>query len=238
MPNHDPVLDQLNTLYDRCRTPHRQRVIRRRWVRYPALTGYSVDDIHVVMASPDDPAHNRVAADLLRAHRAGDHDATTVLLGAFRAVVCGIVAYDAFNAPERRALLWAAIGKHLAIIDADQIAASHRPFTITSIGRIRRDARRWLLDEHRHDDVAGALEADVGVHRTVTAATPVEDAAGARCQLSQIAAHIRAGDVTAEQVHELVTYRLTPATRPSTSGQRARITETGQRLATLIGYAA
>ena len=50
MPNHDPVLDQLNTLYDRCRTPHRQRAIRRRWVGYPALTGRSVDDIHGVMS--------------------------------------------------------------------------------------------------------------------------------------------------------------------------------------------
>ena len=102
-----------------------------------------------------DAANNPVVADLLRAHQAGDTDATTVLLCAFIPYVCRDPALTV--GPDRIADRWAALGRLLAITDPScgDRPDEHRSFLLVLVGRMRRHATRLRYSPDRR--VAASL---------------------------------------------------------------------------------
>lgn len=244
MSHDDPIAANLDRRYRRCCQPRHHEHIRQRWSSYPALAGRSVPDIRHTAASAE-RKHNPVLADLLRAHQAGDSDATTVLLCAFIPYVCRDPAIPV--GPDRIADRWAALARLLATTDpadADR-AGEHRAFLHVLVGRMRRHAARLRYDPDRHVSSLGydpdrcaephRDSHDAIAHRHHTAPGAVEDQALARLDLQIIADHLRAGTITPIRWRRLVDSQIHGDT---TRSERRSVGRTIDRLAVLTGHVA
>ena len=240
----DPIAANLDRRYRRCCQPRRHERTRQRWSSYPALAGRSLPDIRHTAAAAD-RRHNPVLADLLRAHQAGDSDATTVLLCAFIPYVCRDPAITV--GPDRIADRWAALARLLAITDPADIdrVGEHRAFLHVLVGRMRRHATRLRYDADRHVSSLG-YDPDRHVdprpdfddvfercHHTTPGA--VEDHALARLDLQIIADHLRAGTITPIRWRRLVDSHIYGHANRSA---RRSVGRTIDRLAALTGHVA
>ena len=237
----DPVVNQLAERWRHCRCPSRQRRIHTRWRRYPALAGRTVDDVVALLEHHrDHPDHNRVCADLLRAHHDGDPDATTVLLVAVRPLLLALVRPG--HGPEQLPHLWAAAAKQLATTDPDLVETNAKPFFVTLLGRLRRDAWRLRHAQTRGYVPIGADHCSVVNHLDATAAAhhSVEDVAIARLSLAELGAQRRHGSIDPAQWEELLHLsHLQPERQPAVgSAHRNRVMRLRRRLAAATGYAA
>ena len=239
----DPIAASLDRRYRRCCQPRRHERTRQRWSTLPGARR-PIHPRHPPHRRPPPTAdHNPVLADLLRAHQAGDSDATTVLLCAFIPYVCRDPAITV--GPDRIADRWAALGRLLAITDpadADR-PGEHRSFLHVLVGRMRRHATRLRYGPDRHvaaalpdrtstvADSHGALD---GRHHTIPGA--VEDQALARLDLQLIADHLRAGTIKPIRWQRLVDSHIYGAHRPIRTLRRS--TAHRRRLAVLTGHVA
>ena len=215
----DPIAGSLDRRYRRCCQPRRHELTRQRWATYPALAGRPIPDIRRA-ATTADAANNPVVADLLRAHQAGDTDATTVLLCAFIPYVCRDPALTV--GPDRIADRWAALGRLLAITDPVRRRPTRRAPIVPPRPRRThapprhpaalqpRPPRRCLPS--RPPEVADSHGALDGRHHTIPGA--VENQALARLDLQLIADHLRAGTIKPKRWQRLVNSHLYDAHRP------------------------
>ena len=235
MATRNPIADQLGALYEQCQRPVHHRRIQQRWTRYPALDGITLNHIADVLADPDHPDHNPIAADLLRAHRAGDRDAATVLLIAARPVV-RLFNRSRSNPDASLTHLWAAVGKLIATTDPDATDASPKPFMVTMIGRIRRDTARYSAF-HTHGYIpAGRTDTDISDHldSRTDHTSRTENAAIARICLEQIGAHVRSGRHGEDRWQELVHQSFRAGNDPGvSSANRNRVLRLRRHLAEL-----
>ena len=147
----DPIAASLDRRYRRCCQPRRHERTRQRWSTLPgARRPIPIPDIRHTADRRRPQPTTRSLADLLRAHQAGDSDATTVLLCAFIPYVCRDPAITV--GPDRIADRWAALGRLLAITDpADgDRPGEHRSFLHVLVGRMRRHATRLRYGPDRH----------------------------------------------------------------------------------------
>jgi hypothetical protein len=239
----DPVTHQLVALFARCRSSTRQRRIQARWARFPALADVGVDELVAVLGDPDRPDHNRVCADLLRAHQGGDYDASVVLLVACRPLVLALV--QPRHGDDQFPRLWAAVAKALATTTPDQVEANPKPFLVTLIGRLRRDCRRQHEAQARGFVPTGFDDTSVAIHLDRLCArsmlSRVEDDAIARLYLRSIGDQLRRGDLAIEDWRQLVhlsRLERDPARGASDSRVRTRMMRLRRELAHAVGYAA
>jgi hypothetical protein len=226
--NH-PIADHIDRRYQRCCHPRRQRRTQQRWSRYPALAGRTVPEIRDALTGCN-ADHNPTIAALLRAHQAGDDDATTILLAAFTGYV---YAYPTLRVIEPLiADRWAAVARLLVVIDPDEAhRVGDRPFLKVIVNRMRRDAARL-----RYLPQPAVPTAPDQLCDTVpTRAAPVEDQALARIDLAIIGSHVRDGTVAPHHWQLLVAGRVHGI---ANTNAYSTISRTHRRLARLTGRAA
>lgn len=226
---HDPIADQLAPLYEHSRRPRRQQQIQQRWARFPSLAGRTVDDVAVVLADAEHRDHNRVGADLLRACRQGDIDATTIVLTAVRPLVFGLSRGRPHG---DRAHVWAAVGKVIATTSPDVVATSIKPFMLTLIGRVRRDAVRYRAFDTNGFVRVGHTDTHVRDHldEINNSTDTTERAALAAIALEQIGAYLVGCGHGPDRWQELLGYTFDPPTAAIGVNARNRVMRLRRRL--------
>jgi hypothetical protein len=230
----DPIATALDDHYRSCCQPHRHQRTITRWTPYPGLAGRTIPEIRrqISTLAAD---HNDVLADLIRAHQAGDSDATTVLLAAFIPYVCSDPAI--YVHPDRVADRWAALAHQLAVVDPDEAhRLDNRALSRVLLGRMRRDAARLRLNPDR---CVTSTDGTVTELDTQPAAqTTVEEQALARIELAAIAAHLQAGTITPARWRRFVRYRIHGIHGHHARSARGSIFYTARQLAELTGHVA
>jgi hypothetical protein len=214
MPNHagpDQVAAHLRTAHTELARPSRWHRTQRRWARTcPALSNLTPDDFHTRFTDRHHPEHTTTCVALLRLQQAGDTDAATLLLTAIAPILGTIARRD--HRPDRFDHLWAATARLLATGNPDSYP-SERPFLLTFMGRLRRDAQR-LRDAESRAKVIPITVMGTGPRcsRMVPAfgpthASSIDDLVIARAELASVANFARA-TTSVDRWNELVNHAL------------------------------
>lgn len=207
----DAVAVHLHTAHTHLTRPTRWHRTQQRWTATsPPLATLSPDGFHDRFRNPRHPEHTATCVALLRLHQQGDTDATTLLLTAVAPII-GIVARRHHHT-NRFDHLWAATARLLATADPNSYLTGSRPFLVTFMGRLRRDAQRSRSAED-HSIIATTLNATGTDQPSGTPAfgprvpSTVEDTVIARADLNTLADYLRANtnhDRRDELVHHTI----------------------------------
>jgi hypothetical protein len=234
----DIVALHLRTAHTHLTRPARWHRTRQRWATTsPPLATLTPDDFYDRFTDPHHAEHTPTCVALLRLHQAGDADATTLLLTAIAPII-GSIARNHYQA-NRFDHLWAATARLLATGDPDGYLDGGRPFLVTFMGRLRRDAQRSRCAEDRVI-VATTYNTIGAEHPHGTPAfgprvsSTVEDAVIARDHLNTIADYLR-NTTRVDRRNELINHTI--HAQPIAPAGRVRIHRLRQQLRELLAVA-
>jgi hypothetical protein len=234
----DAVAAHLRTAHTHLTRPARWHRTQHRWATAsPPLATLNPVDFHDRFTDPRHPQHTATCVALLRLHQAGDTDATTLLLTAVAPIVGSVARHH--DRANRFDHLWAATARLLATGDPNSYLAVGRPFLVTFMGRLRRDAQRSRFAED-HSIIATTLNA-TGVeqpHGTPAfgprVPSTVEDAVIARGDLGTIADYLHTTTSGARR-NELINHTI--HAQPITPAGRVRVHRLRHQLRGLLDAA-
>lgn len=220
----DTVALHLRTAHNHLIRPAHWHRTQQRWAATsPPLAALSPDDFHDHFTDPRHPEHTHTCVALLRLHQAGDTEATTLLLSAVAPII-GIVARRNYRA-NRVDDLWAATARLLATGDPDSYLDTRRPFLVTFMGRLRRDAQRSRCAEDR--SLVATAAHTIGAeqpHGTPAfgprVSSTVEDAVIARDHLDTIADYLRT-TISVDRRNEIINHTI--YAQPIATAGRVRV---------------
>jgi hypothetical protein len=227
----DVVAAHLRTAHTQLTRPSHWQRAQTRWAdTCPGLSAFTPDDFGARFTNPEHPGHTSTCVALLRLHQAGDTDATTLLLTAAAPIIGTLATRDYHT--DRFDHLWAATARLLATGDPDTYSAG-RPFLVTFMGRLRRDAQRSRHAEERSRITTSFDAANDTRPSHVTPVfgplqtTSVDDIIIARAELAAVLRHVR-NTARGDRWHELVEHAI--HTQPLPIAVRVRIHRLRRRL--------